>query len=168
MTTQNPPASMYRATEGLGIWEHRGKVAAVGIGHSPTARRWDGKPETTVGANSILAIRRAIEDAGVSPDQVDGLVLIPATTTGTHWPEERPVPMDAVNAFNPTSDPLDGIAKLSAEWILKNMPELSNVKFTMHGVGCMSNAIVVAAQAVGEGRTHTSLLPSVFLLSHAW
>ena len=38
MTTQNAPASMYRTTEGLGIWNHRGKVAAVGIGHSPTAR----------------------------------------------------------------------------------------------------------------------------------
>jgi hypothetical protein len=41
MTPQNPPASMYRTTEGLGVWEHRAKVAAVGVGHSPTARRWD-------------------------------------------------------------------------------------------------------------------------------
>ena len=44
MTTENAPASMYRATEGLGVWEHKGKVAAVGIGHSPTVRRWDGTP----------------------------------------------------------------------------------------------------------------------------
>ena len=114
MTTQNAPASMYRATEGLGIWEHRGKVAAVGIGHSPTSRRWDGRPETTVGANSILALRRAIEDAGVSPNQVDGLVLVPVTTTGAHWQVGDTVPMDVVNAYNPTSDPLDGIAQLSA------------------------------------------------------
>ncbi len=84
MTTQNAPASMYRTTEGLGIWEHRGKVAAVGVGHSPTARRWDGEAETSVGANSILALSRAIEDAGVSPDQVDGLVVVPVTTTGAH------------------------------------------------------------------------------------
>ena len=63
MTTENAPASMYRATEGLGVWEHKGKVAAVGIGHSPTVRRWDGKPENSVGANSILALRKAIEDA---------------------------------------------------------------------------------------------------------
>ena len=158
MTTQNAPDSMYRATEGLGLWEHRGKVAAVGVGHSPTARRWDGKPETSVGAWSILALKRAIEDAGVSPDQIDGLVLVPVTTTGAHWPEGRPVPMDVVNAFNPTDDPLDGIAKLSAEWILKNMPELKNVRFTMYGPGCMSNAIVVAAQAVGDGLTNTCLV----------
>ncbi len=158
MTTQNPPASMYRTTEGLGLWEHRGKVAAVGAGHSPTARRWDGKPETCVGAWSILALRRAIQDAGVSPDQIDGLVLVPETTTGAYWPKGSPVPMDVVNAFNPSSDPLDGIAKLSAEWILKNMPELTNVKFSMYGPGCMSNAIVTAAQAVGDGRTHTCLV----------
>jgi acetyl-CoA acetyltransferase len=158
MTTQNPSASMYRTTEGLGLWEHRGKVAAVGVGHWPTARRWDGKPETSVGAWSLLALRRAIEDAGVSPDQVDGLVVVPETTTGAYWPQGRPVPKDIVNAFNPTSDPLDGIAKLSAEWIVKNMPELTNLKFTMYGPGCMSNAICVAAQAVGDGLTHTCLV----------
>ena len=46
MPTENAPASMYRATEGLGVWEHKGKVAAVGVGHSPTTRRWDGTPKT--------------------------------------------------------------------------------------------------------------------------
>ena len=158
MTTQNAPESMYRTAEGLGVWEHRAKVAAVGIGHSPTSRRWDETPENTVGAWSILALRRAIEDAGVSPDQIDGLVLAPVTTTGAHWPEDRPIPMDIVNAYNQTDDPLDGIAKLSAEWLLKNMPELVNVKFTMYGPTCMSNAIVVAAQAVGEGRAQNCLV----------
>ena len=158
MTTQNAPASMYRETEGLGLWEHRGKVAAVGVGHAPTARRWDGKPETSVGAWSILALRRAIEDAGVPPDQVDGLVIVPVTTTGAFWPDDTPIPMDVVNAYNQTSDPLDGIAKLSTEWLLKNMPELTNVNFTMYGPGCMSNALNVAAQAVGDGLTHTCLV----------
>ena len=159
MTTQNAPASMYRTTEGLGIWEHRGKVAAVGVGHSPTARRWDGQPGTSVGAWSILALRKAIEeDAGVSPDQVDGSVICPVTTTGAYWPEGRPIPMDVINAFNPTSDPLHGIAKLSAEWLLKNMPELENVNFTMYGPVCMSNAICVAAQAVGDGLTNACLV----------
>ena len=158
MTTQNAPESMYRSAEGLGVWEHRAKVAAVGIGHSPTSRRWDETAENTVGAWSIVALRRAIEDAGVSPDQIDGLVLAPVTTTGAHWPEDRPIPTDIVNAYNQTGDPLDGIAKLSAEWLLKNMPELVNVKFTMYGPTCMSNAIVVAAQAVGEGRAQNCLV----------
>lgn len=158
MTTQDAPASMFRATEGLGVWEHRGKVAAVGVGHSPTERRWDGRPETTMGAYSILALRKAIADAGLEPDQVDGLVIDNVTTTGAHWEEGKPIPMDIVNAYNPTDDPLDGISKLSAEWLLKNMPELTNVKFTMYGTGCMSKAIVVAAQAVGDGLTNNCLV----------
>ena len=115
-----------------------------------------------MGANSILALRRAIADAGVPPDQVDGLILDPGTATGAHWPEGQPLPMDVINAFNPTSDPLDGIAKLSAEWLLKNMPELVNVKFTMYGrvppYGCMSQAVVLGAQAVGAGLSHTCLV----------
>ena len=158
MTTQMAPESMYRSTEGLGVWEHRGKVAAVGIGHSPTARRWDGRPETSVGALSILAMRRAIEDAGISPDQVDGLVVVPVTTTGAHWDADTPVPMDVVNAFNPSSDPLDGIGQLSAEWLIKNMPELTNVKFTMNAPGCMSAAVVIGAQAVGDGLANNCLV----------
>ena len=140
------------------MWEHRGKVAAVGVGHSPTARRWDGRPETTVGAGSIQSMRQAMEDAGVSPDQVDGLVIVPVTTTGAPWPEGTPVPMDVVNAFNPTDDPLDGIGQLSAEWLLKNMPELTNVKLMMHAPGCMSAAITVAAQAIGDGLASTCLV----------
>ena len=48
------PVSMYRTEEGLGVWEHRGKVAAVGVGHSLTERRWDGTPENSLGAWSIV------------------------------------------------------------------------------------------------------------------
>ena len=33
MATGYAPSSMYRSREGMGIWEHRGKVAAVGVGH---------------------------------------------------------------------------------------------------------------------------------------
>ena len=155
---QMAPDSIYRTMEGLGIWEHRGNVAAVGIGVSPTARRWDESPETSVGAWTILAMRRAMEDAGVSPDQVDGLVLTPDTSTGNTWPADQVIPADVIAAFQQTGDPLDGIVKLSAEWLLKNMPELTNIKFIMYAPICMSNALVVAAQAVGDGLTNTCLV----------
>jgi acetyl-CoA acetyltransferase len=158
MDTPLAPASMYRMEEGLGIWEGRGKVAAVGIGHSPTNRRWDGTAENTIGAWAIDAMRKAIADAGVSPDQVDGIVLDTSTTTGAHWPAGRPIPEDVVNAYVTTDDPLDGIAKLSAEWLVKNIPELTNITFTMVGPVCMSNSLVVAAQAIAEGRAHTILV----------
>ena len=147
---------MYRNKEGLGVWEHRGKVAAVGIGHSPTARRWDETPETSLGAWSILALRNAMEDAGVSPDQVDGLVISPGSL-GEPW-SPRPIPEDFASTFQLTDNPNDGLSQMSAEFVLKNMPELTNVNFTMYGPGCMSNAICVAAQAIGDGLTQTCLV----------
>jgi acetyl-CoA acetyltransferase len=156
--TQNAPASMYRSSEGLGLWEHRGKVAIVGVGVSPTARRWDGSPETSVGAWSILAMHRALEDAGVSPEEVDGLVMTRETATGSPWPEGDPIPEDFTRMFKPGVNPLDGITGLSSEWILNNMPELTNVDFTMYGPGCISRSLVVAAQAVGDGLTDTCLV----------
>ncbi|MDQ1426287.1 MAG: hypothetical protein QOD72_3785 [Acidimicrobiaceae bacterium] len=152
------PVSLYRTTEGLGIWEHRGKVAAVGIGHSPTMRRWDGKADTSVGAWSILALRKAIEDAGVDPSEVDGLVMTPDTTTGARWPVGVPAPQEVVNAFKQTDDPFDGILNISPEWILKNMPELTNIKFVMTPGICMSMALTAAIQAVGDGHTSTCLV----------
>jgi acetyl-CoA acetyltransferase len=158
MVTENAPDSFYRTKLGLGVWEHRGKVAATGVGHSPTSRRWDGKAETSVGAFAIDSIRKAIADSGIAPSEIDGLVLDATTTTGAHWEDGAPIPMDVVNSWNATDDPLDGIAKLSAEWIIKNMPELTNVKFTMYGPGCMSRALVVAAQAVGDGLTNNCIV----------
>ena len=156
--TKNAPASMYRSREGLGIWEHKSKVAVVGIGVSPTARRWDGTPETSVGAWSILALRRALEDAGVSPDQVDGLVMTRETATGSPWPEGDPIPENFTQMFKPGINPLDGITGLSTEFILNNMPELTNVNFTMYGPVCISRSMVTAAQAVGEGLTEVCLV----------
>jgi len=86
------PHSWHRNREGLGIWEGRGKVVATGVGTSPTARRWDEKPETSLGALTILAIRRAIEDAGISPDEIDGIVLTPESTTGVSNDPNTPAP----------------------------------------------------------------------------
>ena len=152
------PASMYRTEEGLGVWAHRGKVAAVGIGHAPTWRRWDGQPGTSVGALAILAIRKALDDAGVRPDQVDGIAMAPDTTTGSYWPEGRPIPEDFLAAFDQTDDLFDGLAKLSPEWILKNMPELTNVKYMALGTTCTSMALTGAIQAVGDGLTSICLV----------
>ena len=155
---KTPAAAMYRDKENIGLWPQRGQVAAVGIGHSPTARRWDERPETSVGALSIQALRAAMEDAGVTGDQVDGLVVVPDTTTGAYWPAGKVVPEDFLAMFQGTDDPLDGVAKLSVEWIMKNMPELTNLKTALQAGTCTSHALVVAAQAVASGLTHTCLV----------
>ncbi|MBI3325097.1 MAG: hypothetical protein HYZ81_00110 [Nitrospinae bacterium] len=159
MPAPTPPASWYRTEDHPDIWHGKGKVAAVGIGHSPTARRWDWTPPTSVGGLAIGALRKAMEDAGVSPADVDGLVLDQGTTTGAHWPEGRDIPADWNTFFPAKGDNVnDGMDRLSHAWILGNMPELSNVTFTMQGPGCMSNAVVVAAEAVARGLTHTCLV----------
>jgi acetyl-CoA acetyltransferase len=146
---------LYRTEEGLGVWPYRGKVAAAGIGHSPTLRRWDGDPQTSIGAWTILAIRKAIEDAGVAPDQIDGLVLCADTSTGSFWPADQPIPEDFRAAFETTDNPHDGLDRLSAEWILKNMPELKDVKITITAVACMSMVLAATVEAVGRGLATT-------------
>jgi acetyl-CoA acetyltransferase len=153
-TVSQSSAGLYRTTDGLGVWPYRGKVAFTGVGHSPTLRRWDGDPQTTIGAWSILAIRKAIADAGVRPEDVDGLVFDAETSTGSVWPDGEPVPADFLAAFQGTTDPLDGFAKLSPEWLLKNMPELKNVKYVLLAPMCISNVMTAAIEAVGRGLTN--------------
>ena len=66
-----------RDKDGLGVWEHRGKVAVAGVGHSPVDRRWDGvSMDKTLGAYSILACQKAMDEAGVTADQIDGVDLL--------------------------------------------------------------------------------------------
>ena len=135
----------------------RAKVAAVGVGFSPTLRRWrTATRKKAIGATwAILAIRNAIEDAGVNPAEVEGLVFDPGTTTGAFWPEDEPVPSDFLAAFQNTSDPFDGLIQLSAEWLVKNMPELTGLKWTINASICMSMTAVAAIEAVGRGMGQT-------------
>lgn len=48
----------------------RGKVAVVGIGHTPQGELPGNSPEL----NSVLAIKEAMADAGVTRDAIDGLI----------------------------------------------------------------------------------------------
>jgi acetyl-CoA acetyltransferase len=157
MVTTLDAGPLYRTTEGLGVWPHRGQVAAVGIGHSPTLRRWDGDPEHSIGAWAILAIRKAIEDCGVAPDQIDGIVLDRDTSTGSHWPEGQPLPQDFLEMFEHTDDLHDGLTQLSPEWLLKNMPELTNIKTVILAPLCMSMVLTAAIEAVGRGLATTCI-----------
>src|ERR1700719_2196550 len=72
-----------RDKDGLGVWEHRGKVAVAGVEHSPVARRWDEvSMDQTLGAYSILACRKAMDEAGVTADQVDGVICCDSHIAG--------------------------------------------------------------------------------------
>src|SRR6266581_3137272 len=97
---------------GLGVWEHRGKVAVAGVGHSPVERRWDEQLEHSLGAYSILAAERAMADAGISPDEIDGVISGPGPL-GDNW-ATRPF-------FDPPYDTEDGLTKVTAEWLARGL-----------------------------------------------
>src|SRR5260370_1376152 len=152
------PRGWRRNRDGMGLWDGRGKVVATGVGTSPTARRWDEKHETSMGAMTIIAIRKAIVDAGISPDEIDGLVLTPESTTGASNDPNTPPPPGWEQHFKMASFPQAGITRGDIDWILLNMPELKNVKFMMNGPICMSVSFVAAAEAVARGLTQTCLV----------
>jgi acetyl-CoA acetyltransferase len=152
------PNAWHRNREGLGLWEGRGKVCATGVGTSPTARRWDEKPETSMGALTILAIRKAIEDAGIAPSEIDGIVLTAESTTGVSNDPNTPPPPGWDSVFKMVDYPQAGITRGDIDWVLLNMPELTNVNFKMYGPVCMSVSFTTAAEAVARGLTKTCLV----------
>lgn len=148
MTTLNRNWWM-KNQENPGIWEHRGKVAVAGVGHSPTDRRWDGENlETSLGAYSILAAKRAMDDAGVSPDEIDGVISSPGPL-GDFW-APRPY-------FDPPYDSEDGLTKVTAEWLSKELG-LKNVKYLNSNAPQIGEMVGLAAQAVGDGLCSTCLV----------
>src|SRR3954471_1219084 len=105
-----------RDKDGLGVWEHRGKVAIAGYGHSPVDRRWDGvSMDKTLGAYAMLACEKAMADAGVTKDQIDGVICCdshiagPSGGSASKW-APRPY-------FAPPYDSEWGLTLVNAEWL---------------------------------------------------
>lgn len=137
-----------RNKEGLGLWEHRGKVAVAGVGHSPVERRWDENLEHSLGAYSMLAAQRALDDAGLSIDDVDGMISCPGPL-GDSW---APRPF-----FEPPYDSEDGLTKVTAEWMVQNMG-MKNPKYVYSYPSQIGLMMGLAAQAVGDGKCETCLV----------
>ena len=112
---------------GTGKRDESGKVAVAGFGHSPVDRRWDGMSmDQTIGAYSILACQKAMDDAGVTADEIDGVICCdshiagPSGGSASRW-APRPY-------FEPPYDSELGLTLVNAEWLIENMG-LRNVKF---------------------------------------
>ena len=145
-----------RDKDGLCVWEHRDKVAVAGVGHSPVDRRWDEvSMDKTLGAYSILACQKAMDEAGVTPDQIEGVVCCDSHIAGgsggsaSQW-APRPY-------FAPPYDSEWGLTLVNAQWLIEQM-RLPNVKFAPTGVPTISEMVGMAAQAVGDGQCHTCLV----------
>ena len=145
-----------RDKEHPGVWEHRGQVAIAGYGHSPVDRRWDGvSMDQTLGAYSILACEKAMEDAGVTRDQIDGIVCCPTTIAGasggavSNW-APRPY-------FDPPYDSEWGLTRVNAKWLIDQM-HLPNVKYAPDNAPSISEMVGMASQAVAAGECTTCLM----------
>ena len=147
-----------RNEDPVGIWEHRGKVVLAARGHSKnTDRRWDGVSlDKSLGAYVIEAARAAMDDAGITPDEVDGIVTSAGgqpnhASLGGRWGPTRPY-------FDPPYDSEDGLTFVTAEWLRKTM-NLENVTYMNSHGSTLWNLIGLAAQVVGDGRFAVCLGP---------
>lgn len=146
-----------RDQDELEVWPHRGKVAFAGWGMSPVDRRWDGvSMDRTLGAFAILAAERALEDAGLKPEDVDGLLQCannmagPTGGSAANWGPERPY-------FDPPYDSEDGLTIVTPQWMLSNWKELKNVTYAPEGVPDIGEGLGMAAQAVADGKCKVAL-----------
>ncbi len=135
--------SWMRTSEGQGLWEHRGKVALVGWGQSHIERRWDDVSlDRSCGGLSKEACLKAISDAGLSIDDIDGLMTSSETRAEQTW-APRPY-------FDPPYDTEDGLTKASAGWIQKQLG-FKNIKYSESEAPYIGPMMGMAAQAVGDG-----------------
>ena len=103
-----------------------------------------------MGALTIIAIRKAIEDAGISPSEIDGIVLTAGVDDGDLERPEHAAAAGLGQHFKMVDYPQAGITRGDIDWVLLNMPELTNVKFKMNGPICMSVSFTAAAEAVAR------------------
>jgi acetyl-CoA acetyltransferase len=147
MTT---PRGWERSTEGLGVWEHRGKVAVVGWGQSYIERRWDGVTlSRSCGGLSMEACLKAIADAGVSLDDIDGLITSKDTRAEQTW---APRPF-----FDAPYDTEDGLTYCSGEFIQQQLG-LKNIKHIESNGPQIGDLMGLAAQSVGDGKCEMALV----------
>jgi acetyl-CoA acetyltransferase len=107
----------------------RNQVAIVGYAHSPIERR-AAKP---LGALTLDTALRAIADAGLERDQIDGFVtgaLFP--TAGLHAVE-------------------DGVSTVSANWLAEHLGVQARYVAGFQGFGQIPGAVAMAVNAVVSG-----------------
>ena len=103
----------------------------------------------------MLACQKAMDDAGVTADQIDGVICCdshiagPSGGSASKW-APRPY-------FAPPYDSELGLTLVNAEWLVKNMG-LTNVKFAPTSVPTIGEMVGMAAQAVGDGVCTTCLV----------
>jgi acetyl-CoA acetyltransferase len=107
----------------------RNKVAIVGYAQSQVVRRGT----ETVGATALKTARRAIADAGLTVDQIDGFVAAQSLpSAGGHVLE-------------------DGVSYVSANWLSENIGAQPGYVVGFTGLGQLSGSMSMAINAIASG-----------------
>ena len=110
-------------------FEARGKVAIAGYAHSPIVRH----SEVPLGALTIETCLRAIADAGLSKDQIDGF------TTGALFPSSGGRAL------------VDGVHIVSAAWVVEQLRVRPRWLCGFQGIGQLPGAVILATEAIASG-----------------
>ena len=137
------------------MWKHSGKVAYAGVGHAEVYRRWNEEAETSLGALAIIAASRAIEDCGLTVDDIDGIFTAPGPLGGEWLP--RPIPTSMTNCFFMSNDGNDGIAKVTGHWLARNMG-IDGLKICQDREAIIGSVLNDAINAVAEGKCDYALV----------
>jgi len=98
--------------------------------------------DQTLGAYSILACQKAMDEAGVTAEQVDGIIAATAISraaSGGSASQWAPRPY-----FDPPYDSELGLTLVNAKWLIAQMG-LANVKFAPTGLPTISEMVGMAA-----------------------
>jgi acetyl-CoA acetyltransferase len=107
----------------------RNQVAIAGFAHSQVVRRAD-RP---LGVTAVETARRAIGDAGLTVDQIDGFVSSPLLpTTGSH-------------------DIQDGISTVTSAWLAKHLGADPAYVVGFQGIGQITGSMTLAVNAIASG-----------------
>ncbi|HZA77274.1 MAG TPA: thiolase family protein [Acidimicrobiales bacterium] len=107
----------------------RGKVAIVGYAQSPIVRHTD----VPLGALTIDTCLRAIADAGLTKDRIDGF------TTGALFPSSGGRAL------------LDGVHIVTSDWLVEQLRVQPRWLCGFQGIGQLPGAVVLATGAIAAG-----------------
>ena len=103
------------------------EVAIVGIGRTQMSRRGD----RAIGALAVEASLKAIEDAGLTLRDIDGLSTYPEST-------------------GPGVGPVPGVSSSNLQWMVQGLG-VEQINWWSNGGGNISTAIGTAAMAIATG-----------------
>jgi acetyl-CoA acetyltransferase len=119
-----------------GRFPSRNRVALVGCAQSQTLRR----PVEPLGLTAIRTAQQAIADAGLRPEQIDGLV------------SSALLPSSGEHAL------LDGVSVVTSDWLAEHMGLRPAYVAGFQGIGQLTGSLGLAVAAVASGAANYVLL----------